>query len=67
MPLSAEEKALLLEMFEQLEVDLELLQLAQDEDLRELYPVKFSLARRWQLREALKDTRGESRHKSKLF
>ena len=45
MPLSAQEKALLLEMFEQLEVDLELLQLAQDEDLRELYPVKFSLAR----------------------
>ena len=67
VPLSAEEKTIIHEKFQQLELDLELLQLAQDEDMRELCPDKFSLARKWQLREALKHTRDESRHLSKLF
>ena len=53
VPLSAEEVALVQQTFEEQEVDLELLQLAEDQDLRELCPTKFSLARKWQLREAL--------------
>ena len=67
VPLSAEEKTIIHEKFQQLELDLELLKLAQDEDMRELCPDKFSLTRKWQLREALKNTRGESRHLWKLF
>lgn len=49
VPLSAEEKTLLHEKFQQLELDLELLQLAPDDNLRDLCPDKFSLARKWQL------------------
>ena len=49
VPLSAEEKTLLHEKFQQFELDLELLQLARDDDLRDLCPDKFSLARKCQL------------------
>ena len=34
MPLSAEEKTIIHEKFQQLELDLELLKLAQDEDMK---------------------------------
>jgi len=56
VPLSTEAKTLQHEKFQQLGLDLELLQLAQDNDLRELCPQKFLLAKKWQLRWALKDT-----------
>ena len=49
VPLSAEEKTIIHEKFQQLELDLELLQLAPDDDLSDLCPDKFSPARKWQL------------------
>ena len=57
IPLSSMEKSLLLEKFEHLGLEIELLQLAEDEDIRELCPEKLSLTR-WQVREALKSVRG---------
>ena len=60
VPLSATEIKALEELFENEEVDVQVLCLAEDNDLlQEMCPQKFPLVRKWQLKEALKCARGE--------
>ena len=59
VPLSEEEKKKVSTHFREAGVDIDLLHLAEDADLRELCPPTFSLARKWLLKEAIKYVRGE--------
>ena len=57
-PLTKEEQNAVKQQLSEAGIDAELLALAEDADLRELCPVSFNLTRKWQLKEALRSTRG---------
>ena len=58
-PLSEEETTEMLRKFSDLGFEFEQIDLAEDDDLKDLCPDKWGLTRKWALKQALKELRGE--------
>ncbi len=58
VPLSATEKKAVRDKFTEAGIDLEVLPLLEDADLRDFVPEQFSISRKYQVKAALKRVRG---------
>ena len=60
-PLSEEETKEMLRKFSDVGFEFEQIELAEDDDLKDLCPDKWGLTRKWALKQALKELRGEKK------